>query len=142
MQVKCLMALAASFFLCTTGCHLGGVGASGCGPGGCDSLGAGCTSGSCGGLVGSLPRAGCKAGCDCESCVSPRALAQGGYGTRGGYVGPLAGLFGRHHRGAQSHMSPYPGPASGPPTGTVTYPYYTTRAPRDFFMDDPPSIGR
>ena len=29
----------------------------------------------------------------------------------------------------------------GPPTGQVTYPYYTTRGPRDFFAAHPPSIG-
>ena len=29
----------------------------------------------------------------------------------------------------------------GPPTGTITYPYYTLRAPRDFLAADPPSIG-
>jgi hypothetical protein len=33
-----------------------------------------------------------------------------------------------------------PGPA-GPPTGAVTYPYYTTRGPRDYFTNNPPSIG-
>ena len=31
--------------------------------------------------------------------------------------------------------------APGPPTGTITYPYYTVRAPRDFLATDPPSIG-
>lgn len=30
---------------------------------------------------------------------------------------------------------------SGPATGAVAYPYYTTRGPRDFFMDAPDSIG-
>lgn len=30
----------------------------------------------------------------------------------------------------------------GPPTAAQAYPYYTTRAPRDFLMDNPPSIGR
>ena len=30
---------------------------------------------------------------------------------------------------------------SGPPTGTVTYPYYTTRGPRDFLAKNPRSIG-
>ena len=29
---------------------------------------------------------------------------------------------------------------SGPPTGTVTYPYYTTRGPRDFLAKNPRSI--
>jgi hypothetical protein len=32
------------------------------------------------------------------------------------------------------------GPA-GPPSATYGYPYYTTRAPRDFLMNNPPSIG-
>jgi len=29
----------------------------------------------------------------------------------------------------------------GPPMGQVAYPYYTTRGPRDFLLDNPPSIG-
>jgi hypothetical protein len=32
------------------------------------------------------------------------------------------------------------GPA-GPPCGQVTYPYYTTRGPRDFLLNNPPRIG-
>lgn len=34
-----------------------------------------------------------------------------------------------------------PGPA-GPQTAAVGYPYYTLRGPRDFLVDNPPSIGR
>ena len=30
---------------------------------------------------------------------------------------------------------------SGPPAGAVTYPYYTTRGPRDFLAKNPRSIG-
>jgi hypothetical protein len=29
----------------------------------------------------------------------------------------------------------------GPPGPTVGYPYYTIRGPRDFLVDNPPSIG-
>jgi hypothetical protein len=29
----------------------------------------------------------------------------------------------------------------GPQTAQVAYPYYTTRGPRDFLVDNPPSIG-
>ena len=56
--------------------------------------------------------------------------------------GPLAEHFaaGRHHRGPQSHMGPA-GPADGPAIGQTTYPYYTTRGPRDFFASRPASIG-
>ncbi|WP_231744126.1 hypothetical protein [Stieleria neptunia] len=31
---------------------------------------------------------------------------------------------------------------SGPPTGQTAYPYYTVRGPRDFLLNDPPTIGR
>ncbi|MFT5522722.1 MAG: hypothetical protein ACI9HK_000666 [Pirellulaceae bacterium] len=30
----------------------------------------------------------------------------------------------------------------GPPSAAVAYPYYTVRGPRDFFINDPPTIGR
>ncbi len=30
----------------------------------------------------------------------------------------------------------------GPATAQVAYPYYTARGPRDFFVDNPPTIGR
>ncbi len=32
-------------------------------------------------------------------------------------------------------------PQGAPPAPQVVYPYYTTRAPRDFLLDNPPSIG-
>jgi hypothetical protein len=31
---------------------------------------------------------------------------------------------------------------TGAPVGSNAYPYYTTRAPRDFLMKNPPKIGR
>jgi len=43
-------------------------------------------------------------------------------------------LIGRRCR-AREFVNP------GPPTGAVTYPYYTLRGPRDFLVDNPPSIG-
>ncbi len=30
---------------------------------------------------------------------------------------------------------------AGPATGTYAYPYYTSRGPRDFFLDAPSTIG-
>ena len=30
---------------------------------------------------------------------------------------------------------------AGPPTGTYAYPYYTVRGPRDFFLNQPSTIG-
>ena len=36
----------------------------------------------------------------------------------------------------------YHGPIDqGPPTGAVSYPYYTTRGPRDFLAKNPGTIG-
>jgi hypothetical protein len=31
---------------------------------------------------------------------------------------------------------------NGPASAAVSYPYYTTRGPRDFLINNPPSIGR
>ena len=31
--------------------------------------------------------------------------------------------------------------APGPPVGQTAYPYYTTRGPRDFLLNNPPPIG-
>ena len=154
MHLKSVTALLAAFLLCAaTGCQLGGggCGAGGCGAmPGCDSgggcFGGGCSSGACGGLAGLLGGGGCGllgggGGCqDPSGCVTPETLTMDGYGARGGVNGPLSGLVGHHHRGPQSHMGP-PGPADGPAVAQVTYPYYTTRGPRDYFESNPPSIG-
>ena len=55
------------------------------------------------------------------------------------------GYFGGAHRtpGYPHHHlhREYVGP-QGPPSAQVGYPYYTIRGPRDFLMDNPPSIGR
>src|SRR5688572_18513002 len=32
--------------------------------------------------------------------------------------------------------------AAGPASAQVAYPYYTTRGPRDFLLNNPPTIGR
>lgn len=34
------------------------------------------------------------------------------------------------------------GGVGGVPAAQVAYPYYTTRGPRDFFVDNPPTIGQ
>jgi hypothetical protein len=63
-----------------------------------------------------------------------------GMGQYGNFYGAPYG-YGGHHGG-------YPVPAMsppvynpGPPTAAVTYPYYTTRGPRDFFLNNPPPLG-
>lgn len=44
----------------------------------------------------------------------------------------------RHHGQADGDQQQA---QAGPATGTVTYPYYTTRGPRDFLAKHPESIG-
>ncbi len=61
------------------------------------------------------------------------------------FDGGRYGYFGGAHRtpGYPHHHfhREYVGP-QGPPSAQVAYPYYTIRGPRDFFLDNPPSIGR
>lgn len=59
----------------------------------------------------------------CENCAHP--LHQ-----RPTYVGHLP----------HGYMNDNAGPM-GPQSPTYAYPYYTTRAPRDFLMANPPTIG-
>ena len=100
----------------------------------------GCADGSCG------DSGGCEDG-SCASCEvggAPVSQPQGAmlnYLPNGGHGGKFGALHGRSSRGPQSHYGSAPGPASGPAAPTVTYPYYTTRGPRDFLNPNPPSIG-
>ncbi len=86
-------------------------------------------------------RGGCATG-RCGHGFGGR-LAAGGHGGHAGHgVGGMSGTAGRV-AGAHGHD---PNPRqfngdSGPPTGAVAYPYYTTRGPRDFLSANPPSIG-
>ncbi len=54
--------------------------------------------------------------------------------------GGRACRLGNHMRRRAAGRGEEAGPP-GPPVGTVTYPYYTTRGPRDFLAKNPPSIG-
>jgi hypothetical protein len=83
---------------------------------------------------------GCGAG-GCPTCGD----GAGDPGDGGGYAG--GGHHGYPNGGYPPHdMLPrgaggeYLG-QGGPPTGGVAYPYYTTRGPRDFLVNNPPSIG-
>jgi hypothetical protein len=91
----------------------------------------------------------------CNTCPPPGMLAggggHGGHGLRevigkhgaGGYYGP-------RRPGHPDYIPKLPphyakrvqqGPP-GPPAPSYVYPYYTTRGPRDFLVDNPPTIGR
>jgi hypothetical protein len=61
--------------------------------------------------------------------------AAGGAGP-GNY--PVRGTPGYpHHHYQREYIGP-----QGPSTAQTAYPYYTVRGPRDFFQNNPPSIGR
>jgi hypothetical protein len=105
------------------GCQCGGHGGYGGGYGGC-------YSGACGGFGhGGHGRFGYGG-----------HGAYGGAHQRGGHYGPMGGAH-RTPGYPYAHHREYQGP-QGPPTAQVAYPYYTTRGPRDFLLDNPPSIGR
>jgi hypothetical protein len=73
------------------------------------------------------------AGCNCAG----GGLVGGGL-AGGGIGGNVAHAV--HETQGWRHQRPEMGPP-GPPTGTVAYPYYTLHGPRDFLVDNPPSIG-
>jgi hypothetical protein len=75
--------------------------------------------------------------------VSP-AGPPAGYGPMPGQPYPYAGGWGGHP-GGPHRAGGYPpgyGAPQGPPVAQTAYPYYTIRGPRDFFINNPPSIGR
>lgn len=95
------------------------------------------TSSGCNG-INLARRGGCSG---CQQCghggghMLGHGMHGGGMGHGGMGHGGMAGGMGGHH---QSRT--YTGP-QGPTGGQVAYPYYTTRGPRDFLIDNPPSIG-
>jgi len=134
---------------CNNGCqkcnsgNTGGGGLLGKLAGGCNGdcnggCRTGCVPGPIGWQQGGLNYSGhlCPHGGTAGHCAT---CGQGGIG--GGQVmsglanGNYSGMQGMHS-GAQQPINP------GPPTAAVAYPYYTHRGPRDFLLDNPPSIGR
>jgi hypothetical protein len=114
MKTASIAAALAVMVLVMSGCACG---PGGCVDGSCDAA-ATCADGICGGGVLGRLHSGLKS-----------------------HSSKLAGHQTNHHRGPQAHYGPTPGPANGPAAPTVTYPYYTTRGPRDFLAAQPPSIG-
>lgn len=137
---------------CSTGCD--GCGDAGCN-GGCEvgllnklgSRGSGSGEG-CGGTCGSATCGSGILGRMCGLC----GLCGDGCRTSGCEAGPLGWQQGGHDY--SSHLNPgllgHNAPQAlngrpftpGAPTAQVGYPYYTVRGPRDFLVDNPPTIGR
>jgi hypothetical protein len=68
--------------------------------------------------------------CDADTCDANGAACEGACVSGGDPAcGAGCGLCG------QQYANP------GPPTGAVTYPYYTVRGPRDYFMKSPTPLG-
>jgi hypothetical protein len=87
--------------------------------------------------------------CAASGCTTVN-LCDGGHGRHhafhgrhrgGGGSGGGSGVAdGRNVNYGHHQTRTYDGPP-GPATAQVGYPYYTTRGPRDFFTNNPPSIG-
>ncbi len=98
-----------------------------------DCNGYGCGD-ACGGPGGCGP-GGCQQGCSCggrglcAGCKAHRLRCMAGHLAHGAVDG------GACMTDAAYNFN------QGPPSGQVAYPYYTTRGPRDFFCNEPASIG-
>lgn len=84
-------------------------------------------------------------GSGCNTCGNTCGNSCGKKGCGGGILAGLRGGSGSNAGGHGQFANAQPagaGEASGGPMAQVAYPYYTTRGPRDFLMDNPPTIGR
>jgi hypothetical protein len=77
---------------------------------------------------------------ECADCQTDGEYACADGSCRSGRSRGLMQAIGQafHRHGRRHHPQ---APVGGPPVGTVTYPYYTVRGPRDFLANDPPNIG-
>ena len=110
------------------------VGAAGCSVNRCNSCNTCGPSG--GGLLGGL---GCQS-CTSDECSVATGCRTCGIGWQHGghdYSEGLATGNPLHGRPGRQSAA-----VAGPQSATVGYPYYTVRGPRDFFLDNPPTIGR
>lgn len=87
------------------------------------------------GLVVSLAATGCASRRACNECNGPLGCRPCQIGwQRGGHD------YGRHL--SNSNYGQAPEGAVGGNSPQVAYPYYTVRGPRDFLVNNPPTIGR
>lgn len=100
---------------------------------------------------GGCPDGCCQQGCPGGNC--PADLCVHGCGPTDGHSDPCEPCYFGHQgppqrSGLLSWLGRLPGgpphgaqPAPGPSAANVSYPYYTTRGPRDFLASDPRGIG-
>lgn len=135
---------------CCSGPRVGGLLGRLRGEGNCNDCGNGaCPDGNCG-VAGGMGMGGrrlgsaigCGPGGNCG--IGGSGILAGGFGRAGGACNSCGMVGGQCGCGLGNH-APYTGGFAGPhgpETAHYRYPYYTTRAPRDFLMANPPSIGR
>ena len=90
------------------------------------------------GLMGNRKCNNCNGALGCRPCNLGWQRGGTDYQRFLGNNGGPGGHLGQH---ANAQPSGAGGPA-GAPAAQVAYPYYTARGPRDFLMDNPPTIGR
>ena len=135
-----LLATAALSMGCNGIHKRGGCPGGMCGGGGgqcaaCNGGGGGAYAGGGGAYAGGGAYGGGEYG-GCEACGDGR-FAAGGGGGNGGHFGGQRGMAGVPHHFDREYQGP-----PGPQTAQVAYPYYTTRGPRDYFANNPMSIGQ
>lgn len=79
-----------------------------------------------------IPSIGCAGGAR-GACASCQHCRHGGGCVRNGY-------FARNF-GPEARITPTEEGAGAPQSAQVAYPYYTTRGPRDFLLNNPPPLG-
>ena len=119
---------AVSCVLDCQGCNCGDA----CGPGGCHG----------GGCYGQMGACTCGGQGRCGCCQKLRQMLAcgcccGGTGQCACCQHLRSMVAGPNFAGTDSTYNFNPGPSAA----QVAYPYYTTRGPRDFLLDNPPSIG-
>jgi len=134
-----MLSAISALLLGSTGClhHNTRGGLSQCEPASCEP-GDGCESCSTKsggkGLLGKLKNSSCKT-CERVGCVAGKLGWQRGGHNYSAHLSPNGKHRHNHAHGGQAH------PHGGVHAATMAYPYYTIRSPRDFLMDNPPTIG-
>jgi hypothetical protein len=136
-MTRLLFAAIAVCAFTSVGCRHHNLAKNGCD--GCDKASKVAECSNC----GTVQQASYSGSAGCSTCGNGHSgdPGTGGYAWGGHGVG-LGGL-GNPQAVPRIPHGQYPGnigPA-GPSSAAVGYPYYTTRGPRDFLMDKPPTIG-
>ncbi len=107
----------------------------------CCDVSCGCVDNCCGCTCSCPEDCCCDASCGCVDnccgCDSGSCCADRGRNPCQTAIGKVASGFCPHSSGYPAMYNCNP----GPPVGQTAYPYYTTRGPRDFLQNNPPTIG-